>query len=92
MANVVLARPEREAGTTFHVREPFFEAHPILVFEFPSGGVDVRVPHDLGRLPAGYLVVGRSANANVYDGIDASTESELVLRSSATATVYVVAL
>jgi hypothetical protein len=90
--SIVLARPERDESRVFAVRTPFFEAHPILTFVFTASAVNVAVAHGLGRVPAGYMVVGRSANVTVYDGSDPSTESELVLRSSGAATVQVVAL
>lgn len=90
--SLVLARPEREEGTVFAVRTPFFEAHPVLTFVFTTSGVDVAMAHGLDRVPVGYLVLGRSANVGVYDGADPSTEAMLVLRSSGAATVKVVAL
>lgn len=93
MAGLVLAKPDdRTEPKAFAVSRAFFESHPILTFEFRTADVDVRVEHGLGRAPAGYLVIGRSANVGVYDGANPSTDTELVLRASGSADVQVVAL
>jgi hypothetical protein len=49
-----------------------------------------QVPHNLGRKPNGYLIVGRSANAVVWDdaaGNAALADKSLKLRASAAVTV-----
>lgn len=74
------------------VRTPRFQARPVVEVEFPSGGADVEVPHSLGRVPIGYLVVGRSGNFVVYNGSVDSTESSLTLASSSAGTAWILIL
>jgi hypothetical protein len=56
---------------------------------FPTPGVDVVVPHSLGRAPVGYLMVQANAPAAVYTSptTNPSPTSQLILRSSATGAV-----
>lgn len=93
MPELVLAAPRNANATeTYTVPRAFFEAHPILTFEFTAAGQQLAVSHGLGRVPVGYIVVGRSAQVTVYDGFDLSTADVLVLRASGSAVVKVVAL
>ena len=63
----------------------------ILEVTFSSANADVRVEHRLGFNAQNYLVLKRSADLTVYDGINASSETVIWLRSSAvgTATIFV---
>jgi hypothetical protein len=59
--------------------------------DFPAALKEIGVGHKLGRAPVGYLVIGRSANMNIYNGVNNWTMSSLFLRSNAagTATILV---
>lgn len=81
-----------ESGQYPQVSHPRFQAQaPTQVF-FTSAGADVNVPHGLGRIPAGYLVVGRSASITVYDGAAPSSADYLVLRASGAGSAQVLVL
>lgn len=57
---------------------------------FSAANTDTTVPHSLGFLPNGYIVVGRSANMVIYDGATANTTTNLYLRSSATGSASII--
>jgi hypothetical protein len=50
---------------------------------FPTALEEIGVSHNLGRVPVGYLVIGKSANMNVYNGVNNWTMKSLFLRSDA---------
>lgn len=52
---------------------------------------EVSISHDLKRTPIGYMVVGRSASGDPYDGTTANDESTFYLRST-TNNVYKIIL
>jgi hypothetical protein len=54
-----------------------------------SGAVEARLSHSLRRMPTGYIVYGKSADINVYDGATANTTENLYLRASGAGTVKV---
>lgn len=53
---------------------------------FSATNTDTSVAHGLGRVPAGYIIIGLSAALTVYDGVGANTATNLFLRASATGT------
>lgn len=57
--------------------------------EFTAANTDVQIQHNLGRVPAGYLVFKLSAAAIVYDGATANTTTNAFLRSSAPCTATI---
>jgi hypothetical protein len=71
------------------VAKPHFVAREALRFVFATADTDVSVEHGLGRVPAGYVVIGLSASVRVYDGSAAPSESLLTLRASGAATALV---
>ena len=83
------------AGDSFRgvaLDKPHFVAREPLVFVFTAAGADVAVPHGLGRAPAGYFAVGRTAGITVYDGVAPSSEDLLILRATGAGTAYVLPL
>lgn len=64
-------------------------ASKIVTVSFDVANAEVNVAHNLGKNPTGYLVLTRSANAVIYDGVSESTTSSIFLRSSAVATCSV---
>lgn len=68
------------------IMAPKFVAYPLTTVTFTVANADVVVPHELGKVPLGYHVVGRSGNFTVYNGTVPSSESQLTLRASGTGT------
>lgn len=62
-----------------------FDAMSISVV-FPTANTTVIVPHGLNRIPAGYIVQGRSAAMIVYDSATANTTNNLYVQASAIGT------
>lgn len=60
-----------------------------LTITFSAADTNVATFHGLGRVPTGYIVIGRSAAASIYNGSSANTSSLLYLRASAAATCRV---
>lgn len=62
---------------------------------FPGANMAVKVTHTLGVKPRGYIVVGKSANINVFDSTQNqnssifSTENEIFLQASGAGTASV---
>lgn len=54
---------------------------------FSQTNVEYAIPHFLGRVPSGYLVVGKTAAADVYDGSTSWTDRVIYLKASAAATI-----
>jgi hypothetical protein len=93
MALVPLPIPlTSDSSRSVAVAKPHFVAREPLRFEFVTAGVDVSVAHDLGRIPAGYIAVGRSAGISVYDGSVPSSETLLVLRATGAGVAFVLPL
>jgi len=63
---------------------PRFQAQPSLELVFESVDEDHFLSHDLGRVPLGYFVIGRSSGLVVYDGETGWTDRVLSLRATAT--------
>jgi hypothetical protein len=68
---------------------PKFVARPVITVEFTAANTDVQVLHQLGKVPLGYHVVGRSGNFVVYNGTVPSSESDITLRASGTGTATI---
>jgi hypothetical protein len=47
-----------------------------------TAGVDFTLIHNLGRIPAGYLAIEKSASCDLYTGSVAATATQITLRSS----------
>ncbi len=56
---------------------------------FTGAGNEQGIVHGLGRVPVGYLVVGRSTGVTIYNGENANTSSVLYLRSTGAGTINV---
>lgn len=56
---------------------------------FSSANTDTAISHGLGRVPAGYLVLGSSAAMQVYDGVTDDSNLLAYLRSSAVGTANI---
>lgn len=63
----------------------------IITAQFTVATSDQQVAHGLGTVPSGYIVVGRSSNFNVFNGISPNTSDNIFLASSGagTATILV---
>lgn len=61
----------------------------ILTVEFTTANTEVRVDHNLSRIPTGYLVLKLSAAAIIYDGSTANTNQNAFLKASAPCTALV---
>jgi hypothetical protein len=59
----------------------------LLSITFSSSDTDTTVTHGMGRVPAGYIVSGKSVACSVYDGSVDATAQTITLKSSAAATV-----
>lgn len=62
----------------------------ILSVTFSAANANVATPHGLGRVPAGYFVISKSASMIVYDGTSANTLQTLNLRASAAGAVNLI--
>jgi hypothetical protein len=81
-----------EAGQQPRVANPRFVAQQPHSVVFTAPNVDVSFEHGLGRVPAGYQVVGRSAGLVVYDGAASPSADYLVLRATAAGTARILVL
>jgi len=79
--------PDADRGV--RVQQPKFVARAPLVFKFPSAGVNVIVPHILGRVPEGWIPVGLTAGIVVYNGSAPPSEDVLSLRATGAGTAYI---
>jgi hypothetical protein len=57
---------------------------------FSTANAQKAVKHNLGRIPRGYLVIGQTANFNVYNGTAPWTKDLIYLRASAVGTAKIV--
>jgi hypothetical protein len=51
-------------------------------FVVATANVDQALTHNLGRLPAGYIVMSKSAACDVYNGSAPATQTQLTLRGT----------
>ena len=68
------------------VNVPFTQTQLIDV-AFSAGGTDKTVPHSLGRVPQGFIVVDKNAASDIYR--TQWNASSIVLRASAIANVRI---
>lgn len=61
-----------------------------VVFSFAD--TNTRIKHGLTRAPRGYIVISATSSMNIYDGSEASTTSQITLKSSATGTAQIIFL
>lgn len=59
-----------------------------LTVTFTAAG-SVTVDHGLGRVPRGYVIVGRTTNIQVFDGVTLSTDKLLSLQTSGAGVVRI---
>lgn len=59
----------------------------VFSVNFSAANTDTKILHGLAFVPTRYLVLKRSANMVIYDGIQAANDKEFYLRSSATGDV-----
>lgn len=59
-----------------------FDATTVDNVTFTTAGVDVAVPHNLGRTPVGYMIQSQSTSAVIYAGASQNTDKNLFLRST----------
>lgn len=64
----------------------------LLTGNFIKADTDLNIPHNLGRLPQGFIVINATAAMSVYQGQIAWTTQNIFLRSNAvgTAMFYVI--
>lgn len=62
----------------------------IIDVEFTAANTDVQVNHRLRRIPTGYFLVKTNVAAIIYDGSEASTDTMIMLKSSAIANCKIV--
>lgn len=58
----------------------------LVTVTFATANTELGVKHPLGRVPRGYLLVGRSADIRVFDGGTANTSQLIFLRASGAGT------
>jgi hypothetical protein len=93
MALIPLAEPiTGDSDRGVRVQRPTFVARAPLEFKFTAAGVNVSVPHTLGRVPEHWITVGLTAGITIYNGSAPSTEDVLVLRSTGAGTAFVLPL
>jgi hypothetical protein len=51
-------------------------------FTVATANVDQTLTHNLGRIPAGYIVMSKSEACDVYNGSAASTQTQITLRGT----------
>lgn len=56
---------------------------------FSAANSTISVDHTLRRIPSGYIVTGRSANIQVFDGNTPNTDKKIYLQSSGAGTAQV---
>lgn len=56
---------------------------------FDSANTEVRIEHNLGRVPTGYLPLNLSAASSIYNGASANTTQFVFLRASAPVTTTI---
>lgn len=61
----------------------------ILSVEFTASNTEVRIDHNLGRVPSGYLPLKLSAAAIIYDGQSSNTTQTAFLKASAACTATI---
>lgn len=61
----------------------------VVSLTFSATNTDTSVAHGLGRVPTGYLIIGRTANMGIYNGAASNTATNLILRSSSVGTASV---
>ena len=54
----------------------------IKTFSASTGGEDIEIPHSLGRIPSGYIVIKKNEDYDVYDGSQEWTESKIYIRTT----------
>ena len=64
----------------------------IVTFKFLVANSPFTVRHNLNRVPNGYVIIGKSADMNVYDGIGNASSTKISLRSSAVGTAKILFL
>jgi hypothetical protein len=77
-------------GTEGLISRPHFRASKPLRCEFTSADSDHFFSHSLGRVPDGFLVVGREGGFVVYNGSEEWTDSMIVLRATDVGIAFVV--
>ena len=60
-----------------------------IILEDVSINTSTTVEHRLGRVPTGYLVILKSANANIWNGAITSTQITFNSSAAVTATIYI---
>ena len=65
------------------LKDPFVQRVTVTA---TIGTSDTQVPHSLGRIPSGWIVSSRNANATVWQS-QTSTDKYLTLKASATVAV-----
>jgi len=53
-----------------------------------GANTEVVVPHTLGAVPVGYIVIGRNKAAHLYDSTTANTKTNLYVKSDVATTIF----
>lgn len=61
----------------------------VVTTTYGLSGQEQALQHKLGRVPRGYMVIKRSAVANLYDGTKENTDKVIYLRSDGAATLTI---
>ncbi len=54
--------------------------------QFTKANVEVEVKHSLGRVPSGYIVAGKSASFDIYNGASPNTDSTIYVKGTVAGT------
>lgn len=57
------------------------DATQVSVTSHGTPGTEFSVAHELGKIPVGYVVMGRDGSGTVYDGTTSNTKTDLYLKS-----------
>lgn len=61
----------------------------IITFVFTGANTTLGMPHKIGVIPSGYILVGTTVAMSLYDGEQANSTDTLFLRSTAAGTAKV---
>jgi len=64
----------------------------IISVTFAIGATTYTIPHTLGAVPVGYVLIGANSPLSLYDGVSQNTKDLIFLQSSATGIAKVMVL
>ncbi len=54
--------------------------------QFTKPNIEVEVKHSLGKIPSGYIVAGKSASFDIYNGSSPNTDSTIYVKGTVAGT------